>query len=106
MMQGNNPIRVRREHVPGWRLPENTVFVGRPGRFCNPYKITNNRTPAEAMAAYEEVVMSGVGWHHGKYRNAPTPELIKSALGGKNLACWCPLDQPCHADVLLKIANG
>lgn len=23
----------------------------------------------------------------------------------KNLACWCPLDQPCHADVLLEIAN-
>jgi hypothetical protein len=26
-------------------------------------------------------------------------------LRGKNLACWCPLDQPCHADVLLEIAN-
>jgi hypothetical protein len=31
--------------------------------------------------------------------------LIRSALRGKNLACWCPLDQPCHADVLLEIAN-
>lgn len=27
-------------------------------------------------------------------------------LRGKNLACWCPLDQPCHADVLLRLANG
>lgn len=27
-------------------------------------------------------------------------------LRGKNLACWCPLDQPCHADVLLELANG
>ncbi|KMS57958.1 hypothetical protein V473_07255 [Sphingobium cupriresistens LL01] len=27
-------------------------------------------------------------------------------LRGKNLACWCPLDQPCHADVLLEIANA
>lgn len=26
-------------------------------------------------------------------------------LRGKNLACWCPLDQPCHADVLLEMAN-
>jgi len=26
-------------------------------------------------------------------------------LRGKNLACWCPLDQPCHADVLLELAN-
>jgi hypothetical protein len=27
-------------------------------------------------------------------------------LHGRDLACWCPLDQPCHADVLLEIANG
>lgn len=26
-------------------------------------------------------------------------------LAGRDLACWCPLDQPCHADVLLEIAN-
>ena len=32
-------------------------------------------------------------------------ELVKHHLRGKNLACWCPFDQPCHADVLLKIAN-
>jgi len=32
-------------------------------------------------------------------------EAIRSALAGKDLACWCPLDQPCHADVLLEIAN-
>jgi len=26
-------------------------------------------------------------------------------LRGKDLACWCPLDKPCHADVLLRLAN-
>jgi hypothetical protein len=26
-------------------------------------------------------------------------------LRGYSLACWCPLDKPCHADVLLKLAN-
>lgn len=39
---------------------------------------------------------------------APTPpslEEIRRELGGKNLACWCQLDQPCHADVLLDLAN-
>ena len=35
-----------------------------------------------------------------------TPDEIRTHLGGKDLACWCPLDQPCHADVLLEIANG
>jgi hypothetical protein len=29
-----------------------------------------------------------------------------SELRGKNLACWCHLDHPCHADVLLEMANG
>ncbi len=27
-------------------------------------------------------------------------------LRGRDLACWCPLDQPCHADVLLELANA
>lgn len=36
---------------------------------------------------------------------APSIEEIRSELGGKNLACFCALDQPCHADVLLEIAN-
>jgi hypothetical protein len=31
---------------------------------------------------------------------------VRQVLRGKDLACWCPLDQPCHADVLLEIANG
>jgi len=36
------------------------------------------------------------------------PELIAAAkreLRGKNLCCWCPLDQACHAQTLLEIAN-
>lgn len=36
----------------------------------------------------------------------PTVEEIRQHLAGKDLACWCPLDgQPCHADVLLQLAN-
>ena len=27
-------------------------------------------------------------------------------LADRDLACWCPLDLPCHADVLLELANG
>lgn len=33
------------------------------------------------------------------------PAEVRAALAGRDLACWCPLDQPCHADVLLGIAN-
>lgn len=31
---------------------------------------------------------------------------LRTALAGRDLACWCPLDQPCHADVLIELANG
>lgn len=34
----------------------------------------------------------------------PRAEIAR--LRGHDLACWCPLDQPCHADVLLELANG
>jgi len=30
---------------------------------------------------------------------------VQRELRGKDLACWCPLDQPCHADILLEVAN-
>ena len=35
-----------------------------------------------------------------------TPAMIRAELAGADLVCWCPLDQPCHRDVLLAIANG
>jgi hypothetical protein len=35
----------------------------------------------------------------------PSIDSIRAELAGKNLACFCPLDQPCHADVLLELAN-
>ena len=31
---------------------------------------------------------------------------IRHCLHDKDPACWCELDQPCHADVLLRIVNS
>jgi hypothetical protein len=39
------------------------------------------------------------------HRNCPTSEYIRAHLAGKDLACWCTPGDPCHADVLLEIAN-
>lgn len=36
----------------------------------------------------------------------PTPADVVRELAGRDLACWCPLTVPCHADVLLAVANG
>jgi hypothetical protein len=35
-----------------------------------------------------------------------TIEDVRRELAGKDLACWCPLDRPCHGDVLLRFANS
>ena len=51
---------------------------------------------------------AGIAAFGASISKAPTiPERPSLAeLRGKDLCCWCPLDQPCHADVLLEIANG
>jgi hypothetical protein len=42
--------------------------------------------------------------HAGRY--IPSEQEIQAALRGHDLCCWCHLDQPCHADVLLEVANS
>lgn len=90
----SKPQRIQRQRIKGWRMPPNTVSVTRPGRYGNPYRVGPDGTAQECV---------------DKFR-ANMPEFAKEAyrneLRGKNLACFCPLDQPCHADVLLEFANG
>lgn len=91
-----SPRRVQRKRTKGWRMPKNTVSVCRPGKWGNPYVVGNDGvfgplSPDAAVALYERHVV---------------PHLPVHELRGKNLACFCPLDQPCHADVLLRWANG
>lgn len=93
------PSRIQRKRERGWRMPENAVYVGRPTIWGNPYKVGGMYHVA---CAYDAVVAYRV-YLEGLIR-AQNPGFIER-LRGKDLACWCPLDQPCHADVLLEIAN-
>jgi len=91
-------------------MPENCVYVGRPTIYGNPF------TGASAVERYRrwlEGQMSTREWsetasivtvHGFGLRRAVLSKLAK--LRGKDLCCWCPLDNPCHADVLLELANG
>ena len=54
----------------------------------------------------EESFNGCTGYLGVPYAGRPSIAEIREALDGKDLACWCPLDQPCHADVLLSIAAG
>jgi hypothetical protein len=97
------PQRIQRRRIKGWRMPENTVYVGRPSIWGNPYRegqvhqIGGLAVTDDAVLAFRLLVTSEGNW--------PYREEAKRELGGKNLACWCPLTKPCHADVLLEIAN-
>jgi len=127
-----SPVRVQRKRTKGWRMPENTVYVGRGSRWGNPFGIYKGHTIIgpqwfDAMANWGRVV---AGDAHAAYitssrelqpadtldhfrmlmkvRRRDASERFDTWLNpllGKNLACWCPLDQPCHADVLLELAN-
>lgn len=74
------------------------------------YHWVQDATAEQCVELYQEY-LSGAPYrdtcttrHWDKYQ-ASMQEEIRAELAGKNLACWCPLDQPCHADVLLEIAN-
>jgi len=99
------PQRVQRKRTKGWVQPDNTVYVGRPGRFGNPFS-ASELGHALAVEKYRD-------WLDGLLEDQ-FPDLITRRkqvlegicqLRGKNLSCWCPMDKPCHVDVLLEMAN-
>jgi hypothetical protein len=99
------PVRIQRKRTPGWRMPPNTVYVGRPTMWGNyaSQRLGINEGPV-AVELFRDWIRHEASWAW-KGRAAID-------LRGKNLACWCPLTDrhgnyvPCHADVLLELANA
>lgn len=103
------PKRVQRSRKKGWRMPPDAIYVGRPSRWGNPFKIQG--PPQEAAQNRKLVKELYDLWMVGvtpapDHRVSPLLNIIKEELAGHDLVCWCPLDQPCHADVLLELANS
>ena len=97
----NQPKRIQRKRTKGWKMPDGAVYVGRPTKWGNPYVAYDSQGRSEVVAAYR----SHFWKKDGKWR-FDASSLDVNELRGKDLACWCPLGQPCHADVLLEIANS
>lgn len=95
----SKPKRIQRKRTKGWKMPEGAVYVGRPTKYGNVYQIMLGTTRESAVRLYRRHLDLSLG-------GMPTLQEIQAELRGKNLACWCPLDQPCHADVLLELANA
>lgn len=107
------PARIQRRRTKGWRLPPNAVIVSRPSRCGNPCKVAlmqemGYHNPHAAAAENYRV------WLAGNRTDAPTEDgdrrrerilLELPSLRGRDLACTCRLDQTCHADELLRLAN-
>ncbi len=100
----NKPIRIQRKRTKGWHMPPNTIYVGRPSKFGNPFDVTPDRSRADVVIAFR-IWLTQDGCHANMVERKLRLVKSLSELRGKNLACFCPLDQPCHADVLLEIAN-
>lgn len=79
-------------------MSPNAKYVGRPTKWGNPYRImievngVMQLDRATSIRRYDD-------WLKGRLAANPT---FLDELKGKDLACFCPLDKACHADVLLK----
>jgi Domain of unknown function (DUF4326) len=89
------PKRVQLRRTKGWRKPEGAIVVARPSKWGNAFTVGEHgiTDAANAVRLYRQWL---VGTH---LRNQV------SELAGHDLMCFCPIDRPCHADVLLELAN-
>ena len=121
------PQRVRLSRARGARKPPGAVNVARPTKWGNPFML---RTLDDGRVAVVRQPARGALVEHGRYATAAEAraaavdlferwgayarhadlefspmDAAPIELAGLDLACWCPLDEPCHADVLLAWAN-
>jgi Domain of unknown function (DUF4326) len=118
------PERIQLSRAKGWKMPPNTVKVARPSRWGNPYPVTV--FGLELALKLFDNTMHGF-WSPGLFDDEPDVLIdlayvlhcafrkrhshqclahARSELCGLNLACFCRLEQRCHADILLSLANA
>lgn len=87
-------------------MPPGAVKVDRTTRWGNPFRLGIDGDRAQCVALYRHWLEQGNDAVHG-VRGDARADLLRDLprLRGRDLACWCPLDAPCHADVLLALAN-
>lgn len=104
------PKRIQRRRTKGFKLPENTICVDRTSKWGNPFIVGEFGTKRECIHAhfallsgYINVVKKPSIKVQQDYYNYVASNIEK--LKDKNLACFCKDGEPCHADVLLELAN-
>lgn len=107
------PERIQLRRKKGWKMPPNTLKVDRSTKWGNPFIVGKHGTLRECVLKFirlcaGQVELAGSGPRNFDEQNAFLEQLHNNLdeLKGKNLACWCDHNGPCHADVLLLIANS
>lgn len=123
-----SPQRIQLRRTKGWRKPAGSVVVARPSKWGNPYRVGRPVFRSDEPELHAHIAVNAP-WPSisvtpvdaaaavGAYERWITaqPDLVAAAraeLAGRDLACWCPpVDErgepvPCHADVLLELANA
>jgi hypothetical protein len=84
-----------------WREAADAVYIGRPGRFANPFMLDD---PTDAVARHRVVEQYRL-WFAEKVAVDPSFVAALETLRGRTLACWCPTraepERRCHGDVIL-----
>lgn len=124
--RSQRPQRIRLSRARGWRKPPGAVVVARPTRWGNPFRVGEAYmwAAADPDEAWPVPTHREPGVHDDGARVVVCPDTATAVewfrrwavgdyaaearrlLRGRDLGCWCPLDRPCHADVLLEIANA
>ena len=94
---GRAPRRIQLSRCRGWRLPANGRSVAHPTRWANPFRPSRRSAAANAEAVEQ--------YRAHLERHPDLVEQARAVLVGHDLACWCPPDVACHADVLLEVVG-
>ncbi len=107
----SGPRRIRLSRARGWRLPANAINVARPGKWGNPFVVGKDGTRLQCAAMFAALASGFISFGDSADPDSQlrTWRQVTRRIGdlaGHDLACWCALDGgPCHADVLLWLAN-
>lgn len=104
------PERIQLSRAKGWRLPAGAVKVDRTTIWGNPFHTHGDgqrMDAALAVSLFRSMIEKTDGWMatvRGAQVSVDVAD-VQRELRGKDLACWCKPGAPCHADVLLELAN-
>ena len=120
--------RIQRKRTRGWKMPSNTIYVGRPTKWGNPFKVGSYlnawgkafiatqlcKTAKEVKELYKSGILdkkitleNSLKWYEMSIKFKIKHKVLDiNELKEKDLACWCSLDKLCHADILIKLCKS